>query len=424
MNNIYALVDCNNFYVSCERVFNPGLQDRPVVVLSNNDGIIIARSPEVKALGIPMGAPFFQCQALIKKHGIKVFSSNYTLYGDMSQRVMQVLSGFTPEIEIYSIDEAFLNYKGLPLDTPLAYSQQIRQKVIQWTGIPVSIGIGPTKTLAKVANKIAKKSSKLEGVFDITAHPRLEELLGHVAVDDLWGIGRRQAAMLHNHGIHNALQLRTQDTCWIKKHLTVTGLRLVMELQAKPCHTCATQPQSNQSIVSSRSFGHPVESLEDLREALALYTATAAEKLRRQQLLASVILVFVTTNPFASGPQYSRHLTAKLPEPCDYTPDLLKSAHYLLEKLYQPGYSYKKTGIILLGLVPENRRQLTLYDTEAFKLKHRRLMLNIDALNDRYGTHTVFIGSQGINPYWTMQRNLKSPHYTTRWDDIPRVRCM
>jgi len=422
MKNIFALVDCNNFYVSCERVFNPNLEGKPVMVLSNNDGCVIARSNEVKSLGIKMGVPAFQCKDLIKKYDIKVYSSNYALYGDMSQRVMDTLARFTPELEIYSIDEAFLSLGGFISLNLTQYGKQIKTTVKKWTGIPVSIGLGPTKTLAKIANHIAKKDPQFEGVFDITHHPQSDELLDSIEVAEVWGIGYRYAQLLNQKGIYTTLQLKNAPEEWIKKYLTIRGLRTLQELRGISCIPLEQVAPPKKGITSSRSFGRPVETIKELREAVATYVSQAAEKLRAQKSAASCIHVFLTTNCFKDEPQYSNNATFRLPVPTSYTPELIHYAHQNLEKLFKSGYRYKKAGIMLTGIVPQEKVQLSLLTPSYPHARGKILMETIDRINARWGSNTVKYAAAGIQKPWKMRQTKKSPRFTTQWKDIPVVR--
>ena len=320
MPPIFALVDCNNFYASCERVFNPKLNGKPIVVLSNNDGCVVARSNEAKALGIGMGVPGFQIRPLLRAHHVQVFSSNYTLYGDMSQRVMETLEQFCPDLEVYSIDEAFLSLVGFERRDLTEYGRQIRQSVKQWTGIPVSVGIAETKTLAKIANRVAKQTPDMGGVCDLLACPDRDALLGRIAVEDVWGIGPNHAHMLKQHGITAAVQLRGVDDQWIRKRMGIVGLRLVMELRGVSCLDLEQCPSPKQSLTCSRAFGKLINALAEMEEAVSVYTSRAAEKLRRGRLAATVLTVCLTTNEFKEGPQYSNALTLKLPVVTDSPP--------------------------------------------------------------------------------------------------------
>jgi len=424
MARVFALVDCNSFYASCEKVFVPALARRPVVVLSNNDGCIVARSAEAKALGIPMGKPLFQCRDLIRCHDVAVFSSNYALYGDLSARVMATLARFTPELEIYSIDEAFLELTGMSEDLT-AYCLRIRETVRRWTGIPVSIGIGPTKTLAKVANKLAKQYPRLDGVLDLTGRADLEPVLARVAIDDVWGIGRRYAAMLEKYGVRTALDFSRLPRDWVKKKMTVGGLHTLLELQGVSCLSLEQAPAPKKSIVSSRSFGEPVTTLADMREALSWHVSRAAEKLRAQRGLASSILVFVQTNKFIAGePQYAASDSTALPIPTAYTQDLLQAGLGLLERLFKPGYRYKKAGVMLVGIERACAVQGSLLALpEEADTRRKALMTALDRVNSRWGREALRLAATGIKRSWTMRQERRSPRYTTIWSELPVVRA-
>lgn len=423
MNSLYFLVDCNNFYVSCERVFAPGLRERPVVVLSNNDGNVVALSNEVKEMGLPFGAPFFKVKELIRKEGVAVFSSNYTLYGDMSRRVMDCLGPFAPEMEIYSIDEAFLSMRGVAGD-PVAYGRRIRETVRQWTGIPVTIGIAPTKTLAKLASRIGKKERSCLGVFDLTDAGRADRALGATGAGDVWGVGRQYAELLRRNGILTARQLRDAPDRWVRRHMTVTGLRTVWELRGVPCIPLDELPAPKKGIVSSRSFGRTVERPEELREAVSAYTARAAEKLRAQKSVAGSITVFLSTNRFREDdPQYSTGVACRLPVPSSYTPRLIHVACRLLDRIYREGYRYKKAGVMLYEIMPEGDAQLDLFSGFRDTDRTRRLMQAVDRVNRTMGRHTVRFAAEGIAVPWRMRREFLSGRFTTRWDEIPVVRA-
>ncbi|MEN8140081.1 MAG: Y-family DNA polymerase [Thermodesulfobacteriota bacterium] len=417
MNKLFALVDCNNFYASCERLFRPELRGRPLVVLSNNDGCIVARSNEAKALGIPMGGPYFKYKALIRQHDVQVFSSNYTLYGDLSHRVMTVLQDMEPEVEIYSIDEAFISLP--PGQDQRHYARRLKARVEQWVGIPVSIGLGPTKTLAKVAGDIAKKKAEHGGVFSLEADS-LDDLLAAVAVGDVWGIGRRSEEKLQRWGIYNAQQLRDADDTWLRKNLTVTGLRTAMELRGVSCHPLAHSPPSKKSITSSRSFGSPVSSLVSLKEAVATHVAIAAEKLRGQGAAASTIQVFIRTNRFKEGePQHAGSISCSLPQATSHTPTMISHALRGLARIHKPGHAYNKAGIILMELSGQNQIQPNLFcpvDKE-----DSRLMASVDRINSRWGRNTVQFAAAGLAKPWGMKQSHKSPAYTCSWQDLPLV---
>jgi DNA polymerase V len=419
---VIALVDCNNFYVSCERVFNPGLEGRPVIVLSNNDGCVVARSNEVKKLGVIMGTPAFKCRDLIKKYDVKVFSSNYALYGDMSQRVMETLSQFTPEMEIYSIDEAFLSFTGFRSLDLCEYARHIRSTIRKWTGIPVSIGVGSSKTLAKIANRIAKKNPEHDGVFSILNHPDMDRFLGGLEVGDIWGIGDQYAKFLIRNGIRTALQFRNANDEFIRDNMTVVGLRIVHELRGVSCIPLETAHPPRKGIVSSRSFGRPVKTLADLRESVADYMSSAAERLRGQKSVASFIHVFIATNRFKNEPQYSNFITQRLPVPTASTQDLIKYALANLLKIYRPGYRYKKAGIMLSGIMPDNQAQLDLFTPFKYQANRKVIMGAMDEINQRWGSDTVQFAASGIGQLWQMKQSRKTPRFTTQWSEIPVVR--
>ncbi len=414
---VFALVDCNNFYASCERVFDPRLKNRPIVVLSNNDGCIVARSNEVKALDIPMGVPFFEQKALIRKHDIAVFSSNYQLYGDMSQRVMDSLRRFAPDMEVYSIDEAFLRLDHLQPRDLIEYCTTIRTKVLQWTGIPVSIGIGPTKVLAKVANRVAKKQT---GVFDIRDQKTQDAILKTLHVRKLWGIARRWAERLHRMGIETASQLRDASPVIIRKQLSVVGERLVRELRGQSCLDLEdVQPRKN--IMSSKSFGNLLTEKAPMAEALANYAARACEKLRQQNSRAQAVYVFVQTNGFReTDAQYSNGLTCTLTVPTSDTRTIIEAAKFCLNRIYRPGYRYKKTGVMLLDLIPAALEQQHLF-ADSDQRPGDRLMATVDRINEDHGPDTVFFGAEGIHREWKMRCGSRSPRYTTQWNELLRV---
>ncbi|ARA94519.1 hypothetical protein AWN76_016035 [Rhodothermaceae bacterium RA] len=410
----FALVDCNNFYVSCERVFDPGLEGCPVVVLSNNDGCIIARSNEAKALGLPMGAPVFRYRRVIRQHGVAVFSSNYALYGDMSQRVMSTLQAAVPEVEAYSIDEAFLHLAPA-LRTP-AFARDLRERVWRWTGIPTSIGLGPTKTLAKIANRFAKRHAP-HGVCCLTAR-NADALLARVPVEDVWGIGPRYAARLQAHGLRTARDLRDADDRWIRQHLTVVGLRTVWELRGRSCLPLEQVRPPRKAILCSRSFGTPQRDLAGIREAVTAFAARVGEKLRRQGSVAAVVSVFLTTKDHGPGPSYSNRATTTLSIPTSYTPDLIRAAHAGLERIYRPGFAYRKAGVMVTGIQPAPDRQGDLFAAPPAP-EQSALMDTIDAINRRWGRGTLCFGASGLDRPWQMNQQRRSPRFTTRWNELP-----
>jgi len=422
MRHLFALVDCNSFYASCEQVFDPRLKGRPVVVLSNNDGCVIARSAEAKAVGIRMGQPFFEQQELILRHGVQVFSANFTLYGDMSNRVMEVLRQFSPHMEIYSIDEAFLDLRGFRGNLE-EYGRRIKSTVYRWTGIPVSIGIGPTKTLAKIANRISKHHPDTKGVFDITDHPEIDRLLEAVAVGDVWGIGRRFVKFLNSRGVTNARQLRDLPDKFVKQQMTVVGLRTVTELRGQPCLRLEDLAAFKKNLLSSRSFGRPLTERSEMEQAVAEYAALSAEKLRRQRSLASAVSVFIETDSFRQGPQYGNFATAGLAVPTAYTPEIIRAAEAALAKIWLPGYIYKKAGVLLSQVIPESDFQLDVFAYDGGIRIKRSLMKAMDAVNQRWGRNTVYYAAQGVQRPWGMRQKRLSKRFTTRWEEIPTVKA-
>ncbi len=419
---VLALVDCNNFYASCERVFNPKLDHQPVVVLSNNDGCIIARSNEAKALGFAMGDPYHLNRDKIRQHKVKVFSSNYALYGDMSRRVMSTLATHALDVEIYSIDEAFLSLDGFKHRGLNSYASSIRSAVKRTTGIPVSIGIGSTKTLAKIANRLAKKLPGSEGVFNLLESD-VDEVLAQVDVADVWGIGRQWAAWLKGQGINTALDFKRADPKRIRARMTVVGEKIVSELNGESCLDLELVAPPQKGITVSRSFGRQLSDRAMIRQALLQFVDRAGEKLRRQNLQAKRLSVFLMTSPFAEdGPFYSNSITRKLLFPTDYTPDLIDAAATILEKIYRPGLAYQKCGVMLTDLVPAVRTRHDLFD-ERDRQKQSRLMKALDAINSEHGARTIHFGNLGgTRPQWAMRDGFRSPRYTTRWGEIPLVR--
>ena len=411
----YALVDCNTFYASCEKVFRPDLKHKPVIVLSNNDGCVVAMSREAKALGIPRGIPLFKVEQYIQKYDISVFSSNYTLYHDLSRRVMDILRTFAVEIEIYSVDEAFLILKGEKHDD---YADLIRRTVMSWTGIPVSVGIAPTKTLAKAANRVAKKSPL--GYCDMSDSDR-NEFLTSLEVGDIWGIGRQYKAFLNKEGIHNALQLTQQSDSWVKKNLTMVGLRTKWELEGRPSIDMEMSPPPKKGILSSKSFSYPVTEYIDLREAAADYGTTASEKLRKQGSVCRYVNISVSTNYFRKEEkQYSNAATVELAVPSSYPPDIISAAQKGLDKIFRKGFKYKKITVYLTGIEEEKRGQLDLFVRE--DPRKYEIMKSVDRINNKYGRNTVNCMSKRKMSSWQMKREKLSPRYTTSWKDIPVVK--
>lgn len=412
-----ALVDCNNFYVSCERVFAPKLKNCPVVVLSNNDGCVIARSEEAKALGIKMGTPYFQIDYLIEKERLAVFSSNYCLYGDMSLRVMEALNLFSPETEIYSIDEAFLNIENKGVKS-IALAHKMRSDVLKWLGLPVSVGIAPNKTLAKIANRAAKKLSL--GVFELSNEKLINHVLTETSINDVWGIGYNSAKKLKALGIINAFQLKNLDRRWARKLLSVVGARIVEELNGKICLPLELVPPPKKSITCSRSFGCMVEQLEHLNEALDCYLVKAGEKMRKKKLTANAVTVFLATNRFAKTEQYSNSLTIELANATNSTRELRDWTRKALRQIYKQGYLYKKVGVILQGLQPEKSETIRLYNEPSYE-KDKRLMAALDKISSKFGRDTIRFGMQRNNQCWQMKAEMKSQKYTTSLREVLRI---
>jgi DNA polymerase V len=418
-----ALIDGNNFYVSCERVFNPALEGRPVVVLSNNDGCVVARSAEVKALGVKMGAPWFQLKDLARKHGILALSSNYALYADMSSRMMSVLGSYSPQQEIYSIDECFLGLDGFPPAELAAYGQLIRQQVRQWVGLPVCVGIAATKTLAKLANHCAKKNlAGDDGVCDFgrMSAPQMDALLDRIGIGEVWGVGRRLTEKLTRRGIATVKQLRDADSKTLRREFSVVLERTMLELRGIACVKLEEAVPNKQQIICSRSFGRYVYSLDELNEAVAGYLARAAEKLRYQGSLAGALQVFVRTNPFnPDHPQYQRGLTVPLPQATSDSVVLTRAALWALKRLYKSGYAYQKAGVMLLDLSDAATPQGCLFTGYR---DNTTLMQVMDRVNRQWGRGTLKLAAEGVQQGWRMRRQRMSPAYTTNWNELPQVR--
>lgn len=424
---IFALVDCNNFYASCEKLFNPKLKDRPVVVLSNNDGCVVARSAEAKALGIPMGAPWFQLKDEARRYGIVACSSNYELYSDLSNRCVEVLSDFTPSIEVYSIDESFLELSGFERVGYQAYGQQIRQRIADWLGLAVCVGIGPSKTLAKLANHCAKKGlAGQDGVcdFSVMSAPNLAALMGRIAVGEVWGVGRKISSRLESMGIHTVQQLYDADPETIRSRFSVVLERTVRELRGVSCLSLEEVVPDKQQIMSSRSFGTLIYDLKELEEAVANYIGRAAEKLRSQASLAGALQVYIRTNVFKPEvPQYQRAVTVPLPEATSDTRILVGWGLRILKRIYRPGFGYHKAGITLMNIVPAANQQFALFAVggSGGDAQSKKLMGTLDAINEKYGRGTLRLAAEGIERAWKMRRGNLSPGYTTDWHGVPIV---
>ncbi len=417
---MYGLVDCNNFFASCERVFNPALRSFPVVVLSNNDGCVIARSEEAKRLGIPMGEPAFKIKPLLDSKQVVAFSSNYSLYGDMSHRVMSILSTFVEDIEIYSIDEAFLHFKGFEHYDLHAYGQEIVRTTTKGTGIPVSMGIAPTKTLAKVASKFAKKYPRYKQVCIIDSEEKREKALKLFDVGDVWGVGRRLVKTLNYHGVNTAYDLTQKSESWVRSKMTVTGVRTWKELQGTPCIEMETVTQK-QTICTSRSFGEMITSFDTLMEAVANFTAACARKLREQKCFAKVILIFIYTNRHRKDlMQYSQHRVLTLPFATNDTAELITYARMALESIYREGYQYKKAGVIVSDITSEQLVIRDLFDPRDTE-KQQRLFAVVDEINRKNGSNRIQLAVQGSNHSWKLKREFISHNYTTNLNEIIEV---
>ena len=413
-----ALVDCNNFYASCERVFKPSIKRLPVVVLSNNEGCVIARSDEAKELGIKMGAPVFQIEKFCEKHQVQVFSSNYTLYGSLSNRVMKTLAGFTPNIEVYSIDEAFLDMANFLGKDLVAYSVQIKKTVQQHVGIPVSIGVAPTKTLAKMANRFAKKTKKQFGVHVVQTAAEIEELLTQTEIGNVWGIGAQHQKKLLSYGVKTAADFVQLNKEWVRKNLTVVGQRMQHELKGIPSIAWDESPPPKKVICTSRSFGQLLTQKEEIAQAVANHANKCAAKLRRQKSCTAIVQVFIHTNNFRTqDKQYYPSVNMQLPVATNSSSEIIGYALKGLDLIFKAGYNYKKAGVIVLDIVPENQVQFGLFDT-VDRAKHKKIMEQYDQINALYGDDLVRFAAQGFSKRWRLKQERLSPCYTTRLSDV------
>jgi DNA polymerase V len=418
-----ALIDCNNFYCSCERVFNPSLAKKPVIVLSNNDGCAIARSEEAKAIGIQMAQPAFMINDLIKRHKVQVFSSNYTLYGDMSERVMSIIKEFVPKVEVYSIDEIFADLSNFKYHDLKKLCGAIRQTVMQYTGIPITIGIAPTKALAKLANRYAKKNKPKEGVHYVNSQECVEQLLCSASIGDIWGIGKQHETFLKKHSIHTAKDLIKVPEEWIRKNMSVVGQRLVNELKGVNCIQWEEQKPVRKNICTSRSFGTLIKTKKEVKQAVAKFTASCAEKLRREKTCARKLEVFVQTNPHRpEDPQYYQSITLEFTVPTNATTELMKYSMKGLEMIFQPGYNYQKAGVVVLDLISDQQIQLGLFDTQD-RERDNRLMKSLDKVNKDFGKDIVRFGVQDYGKDWWLRQRKLSRCYTTKLDQIPEVKA-
>jgi len=419
---MFVLVDCNNFYASCERVFQPQWESKPVVILSNNDGCVIARSNEAKALNIPMGAPAFKYKQQFKQQGVKVFSSNYPLYGDMSNRVMTILEKYTPNLEIYSIDEAFLQFKGFDLFNLEQEGQRMRKQVRKWTGIPVSVGIAPTKALAKIANKIAKKFVKrTQGVYAIDTEEKRIKALQWTKIGDVWGVGRKHKIRLEAIGVCNALQFTQLPDAWVRKHMSVLGLRLKKDLSGVSSIQLEEIIPIKKGIATTRSFEGTITQFSDLEERISTFATSCAEKMRKQRSSCNALLVFVRSDPHKKGGFPYRN-SCVLPLPYATNSSILLSKHAVigLQKIFKKGVHYKKAGVMIMGLIPTEKRQLSIFQNN--NNKHLTLMQSVDRIHKRFGPHRIKLANQDLNRTWKMKQEHLSQRFTTELNEIITIK--
>ncbi len=412
---IFALIDCNAFYVSCERVFNPKLNNKPVVALSNNDGCIIARSKEAKALGIKMGVPLFKVKDIVERENVIVFSSNYTLYADMSRRVMNIISEFAPSIEVYSIDEAFIELTNMNVDYE-SYVRQMRKVILQYTGIPVSIGIASTKTLTKVANHIAKDDESLEGVCSLIQYKNLDQVLEDTNVADVWGVGRQLSKKLIANGIFNAKLLKNCEDAWVRKMMSVNGLKTVSELREISCLDLEETSATRKSCCTTRSFGKPLVNLDDIEQAVTTFARRATERIRGENLTASTVSVFLRTNPFDRNRYYSNSSTTTLSYPTYDTMQIVKTALQLTKIIFRENYKYKKAGVLLSGFYEKGTETKDLFSEARYRSP--KLMSAVDQINERYGSDTIQIATECQIGKWKQKRKNCTQSYTTQLDNV------
>jgi DNA polymerase V len=419
--HIFALVDCNNFYASCERVFQPRLEGKPVLILSNNDGCVVARSNEAKALGIKMGVPLYQIRESFKDHNLEIFSSNYTLYGDMSRRVMEILATFTPDFEVYSIDECFLGFDDFRNRNLTEYSKGIRSTIQRYVHLPTCIGLGPTKVLAKMANRIAKKNPQFGGVFNFFDAKDWDSILKDFPLEDIWGVGSRYVERLSRFNIRTPLDLKRCHRGQIRKAFSVVMERIVLELNGMSCIPLETIPPARKNMACARGFGHELLKIEDLEGAVHSYASLLCEKLRRAKQIAGNVYLFLMTNPFSkNAPQFSRGINGRLFEPTNDTSIVIEHCCSLLRRIYRPGFAYKRVGIIMMDLMPERAMQPDLFSVQNHP-KRQALISAVDVLNRRFGKCTVQFGLTKSKEVWKQRRERETPRYTTSWNDLPIV---
>jgi len=419
--NKIALVDCNSFYVSCERLFNPSLIKKPIIVLSSNDGCVISRSMEAKFLGIKMGEPYFKVERIVKKNNVKIFSSNYSLYGDISRRVMKTLKQFSPQIEIYSIDEAFLNLSSIKDEDLLEHGNKIRSTILKWTGIPTSIGIATTKTLSKAANHLAKKERS--GIINLINSKQIDKLLAEIKINDVWGVGRQLTKFYIKNGINTAYQLKNISNNWVKKNTNVFGSRTVMELKGISCISLESHQEKRKNCCVSRSFGKKVTKLEELKESITMHCLNAAEKIRNDNQTTKKVTIFIRTSPFQKDKNYYANTKdVELPIRTNDSIELVKQALFALKCIYKKGYRYQKTGIILSGLKDVNIYKKNLFSTINDEEKRKRLMQAIDYTNTKYGRNVLSIAQAGLQKRWNIKKQYSSKIDTACLESLPSIR--
>ncbi len=417
MGKIFALIDCNNFYVSCERVFNPSLQNKPVVILSSNDGCVISRSNEAKAIGIKMGEPYFKALPIIKEFEVKALSSNFTLYGDISRRIMTILEDYSPRCEVYSIDECFLDFSNLSDERINELCYNIRSRLKQWLGIPVSIGVGPTKTLAKLASEKAKHLPL--GISHIKNDLMRYQILENSKINEVWGIGHKYTKKLNSLGIYSAMELAKASDTIIRKVTNVLGLKTIYELRGISCIDLIEVSEPKKSIMVSRSFGKDIDDLEILKQATSYFLSRAAEKLRKTKQMAKSVSIYIRTNPFAKNQKYySNSITLTLANPTDATNELLSALDKALPTIYRPGFAYKKAGVLLCDFCAKTSKPFNLFDKSEVKAANSKLSATLDSINMIYGSRTIYYASSGVNQVWMPQRNMKSGAHTSKWNEI------
>ena len=420
MSKWFGLADCNNFYASCERIFELSVRDKPVVILSNNDGCVISRSQEAKDLGVLMGTPLHKIKPLIDKHSVHFFSSNYALYGDISARVMNCLNDLCPAVEVYSIDEAFLDLSIIPAHELFDFGVNVKKKIAKWTKIPISIGIAPTKSLAKLANRYAKKHFKEVGIFVIDSEEILQKTLKETPIEDVWGIGRKHSKFLKGEGVHTAYDFAQLPEHFVQKRFSIVGLRLYKELKGQSCLNLTEVIERKKVIQHSRSFGCYVQSIKDLEEAVTTFANKCAEKLRSQDSCACIVSVYIRTNPFSNKPQYYNGITINFDIPTSNTLEIQRKVLWGLKQIFVQGYDYKKAGVSVMGIVGKNEIQGNLFAPEP-DINAQKISSLMDKINAKFGKETVKFAIQGTNNVWKGNSNKLSPKYTTLWKDVLKV---